>query len=248
MLEARWSKDQQDGEEPPNVTKSSYPTIFFFDLDQNRTVWEIFGAEKFISIDKFRRVYLLTNEIWTEENESSQKEDGEAEDDAKNEDQQEERVSRHEKYDNYIWRINYGTSIDPDSYESMGNQSSAIAVQTVNSYKLNFGKNKDLEITESVKLVDAYFHNKGERISLLYKGLGSFTFEMKKAKSVFHQTEWFAKIDDMEFSAKLQFKYKINKKYGQQSTVCRATGKGKDENEKMIDIKIEMHDYTSKPW
>ena len=27
------------------VTECWYPTIFFYDLKQNRTVWEIFGAE-----------------------------------------------------------------------------------------------------------------------------------------------------------------------------------------------------------
>ena len=42
-----------------------YPTIFFHDFDQQRIVWEIFGAEQFVDIDSHNKVSVLTNEIWT---------------------------------------------------------------------------------------------------------------------------------------------------------------------------------------
>lgn len=50
------------------VVDSWYPTIFFYDLTKNRVVWEIFGAEVFIEIDMFKKVKVLTNEIWIELN------------------------------------------------------------------------------------------------------------------------------------------------------------------------------------
>lgn len=251
MREETWSKDQTDGMSPPNVIKSSYPTIFFFDLDLNRTKWEIFGAEQFIDIDKQRRVSVLTNEIWTEENTNMERNfgvigDG-GDDEILNDDKEENLQSRHEKHDNYVWKVKFGTSVDPDKLRE-NKDGRALPVNTVNSYKLTFGLNKDLTITEHVKFVEAFSHNKGQRVTLLYKGLGSFTFQMKKAKSIAHKSHWFAKIDDYEFSTSLKFKYHVNKKYGQQGTVCVATGGGKDENDKPVQVKIEMEDYTSKPW
>ena len=48
-----------------------YPTIFFYDLYKNRTVWEIFGGEQFIKVDySFNggSVLYLTNDIWFDEN------------------------------------------------------------------------------------------------------------------------------------------------------------------------------------
>ena len=41
-----------------------------------------------------------------------------------------------------------------------GGQSLGVSlVPTLNSYKLTFGNNKDLEITQDVKVVEAYAHN-----------------------------------------------------------------------------------------
>ena len=47
------------------------------------------------------------------------------------------------------------------------------------SYKLTFGDSKNLEFTESVKIVESYMHNDDKLITLLYKGLCSFTFSFK---------------------------------------------------------------------
>ena len=77
----------------------------------------------------------------------------------------------------------------------------------LNSYKLTFGNNKDLEITENVKVVEAYKHSKGNanRITLIYKGLGSVTFQQKKGTSLLEPNEWRGKHKDRDFHVKLQF-------------------------------------------
>ena len=43
------------------------------------------------------------------------------------------------------------------------------------TWKLTFGSNKTLEITENFKIIEAYRHNTNN-ITLIYKGLGAFTF------------------------------------------------------------------------
>lgn len=62
--------DQPDfgdnAEDRIKVEGSYYPTVFFHDLDKQRIVWEIFGAEMFININK-NKVCVLTSEIWTDQ-------------------------------------------------------------------------------------------------------------------------------------------------------------------------------------
>ena len=69
--------------------------------------------------------------------------------------------------------------------EELENRSlEAPAVPTVDSWKLNFGVNNNLEITENAKVLEAYLHNNRERFTLVYKDLGSFTFSFKNAKNL----------------------------------------------------------------
>ena len=49
------------------VDRCWYPTIFFHDLEKRRIVWEIYGAEQFISINAGRKVSVLTCKIWTDQ-------------------------------------------------------------------------------------------------------------------------------------------------------------------------------------
>ena len=53
-------------------------------------------------------------------------------------------------------------------------------MQTTKNFKLTFGLNKDLEITEKAKVVDTKLHsdeeNKSQLVTLLYEGLASYTF------------------------------------------------------------------------
>ena len=55
-------------------------------------------------------------------------------------------------------------------------------ISTVNDYKLTFGKNKNQEITESSKVIEAYMHNQNARVTLLYRGIGTFTFRLVESK------------------------------------------------------------------
>lgn len=137
-----------DGANSNQVTSNWYPTIFFYDLFQNKVVWEIFGAEQFISIDKSNNILVLTNEIWTEKD---------YEDYQRRKDENPDDFCRHWDFDSYIWKLKYHT----DAIESeLGNrENKAPIVPTLNSYKLTFGNNKDLEITNDVKIVEAYTHN-----------------------------------------------------------------------------------------
>ena len=43
---------QQDADTKSYVSDCWYPTIYFYDLTLNKVVWEIFGAEVFIDIEK----------------------------------------------------------------------------------------------------------------------------------------------------------------------------------------------------
>ena len=43
------------------VEDNWYPSIFFHCLNKNRVVWEIFGAEVFIDVDKNENIIILTN-------------------------------------------------------------------------------------------------------------------------------------------------------------------------------------------
>ena len=62
------SKERQESQicddKENEVTKNWYPTIFFYDLDKNQVVWEIFGSDLFIKITKQNTVFVFTNEFW----------------------------------------------------------------------------------------------------------------------------------------------------------------------------------------
>ncbi len=54
--------ETNEGETNP-VSPCWYPTTFFFDLQKQRTVWEVYAAEQFIGIQK-KKVVFLTNNMW----------------------------------------------------------------------------------------------------------------------------------------------------------------------------------------
>ena len=45
LKEEFYSKDENEDNRPNTIENCWYPTIFFYDLDENKVVWEIFGAE-----------------------------------------------------------------------------------------------------------------------------------------------------------------------------------------------------------
>ena len=74
-----------------SFSDSWFPTIFFYDLKNDKVDWEIFGAELFINIDGRHKVTVLTNEIYTEIGAKEYQQIVEEED-----------FSRHDDYDSYI--------------------------------------------------------------------------------------------------------------------------------------------------
>ena len=61
---------------------------------------------------------------------------------------------------------------------------------TENDYKLAFGKNKNLEITECSKVCEAHMHNQHCRVTLLYRGLGAYTFRLVESKQLTTLSQW----------------------------------------------------------
>ena len=213
-----------DAEEANPSEESWYPTIFFFDLKQNKVVWEIFGAEVFIGIDLFKKVTVLTNEIWIEiDSDEFEQQKLESEQSGQ------QQFSRHHEYDNYVWKVNY-MSIPPEE-ELVERRQQAPEVPTQDSWKLTFGANKTLEITDEVKVVEAYMHNSGQRFTLVYKNLGSFTFVFKNAKSLLESSAWHIKYDNRS--------YRPNLKFNKNRLHVDGSGKNEDDDSN-ITVKIDL--------
>ena len=49
-----------------DITTVEYPSIFFYNLTDQKVEWEILGAEVFICLDDDGKVFYLTNEAWAE--------------------------------------------------------------------------------------------------------------------------------------------------------------------------------------
>ena len=113
-------REEEDFSRESSVEPCHYPTVFFYDLDKQRIVWEIFGAEMFINITK-SKVCVLTNEIWTDKSKEEY-------DTLVAEAGGEEEFNRHKGFGNYIWKIRYGTdpSADKLSYEERIDQAPSV--------------------------------------------------------------------------------------------------------------------------
>lgn len=110
---------------------------------------------------------------------------------------------------------------------------------TLASYRLKFGNNKNLEITESQKVVEAHLHNKGNRVTLIYKGLGSFTFNLKKAKSIVEPSTWNGVYLDVR-------DYKVQLGYDPKTHIIE--GKGVDENEIPVTVSVALQKEDVYNW
>ena len=64
-------------------------------------------------------------------------------------------------------------------------------------------------------------HNNDTRVTLIYKGLGSFTFDIKKAVSLVELSEWRGTYQNRDFQVRLSLDPQNNK----------IVGEGKDEND-----------------
>ena len=131
----------------------------------------------------------------------------------------------------------------------------APSVQTLNSYKLTFGLNKDLEITEKVKVFTGLLHSdnhsvvskRGERLTLVYKGLASYTFQLRRAKLLTVPNNWFFNGFGQELKIPLRFYPKKYNKDGS-TLLAKAEGTGKDDNDKDVNVTLLLDDYSGSVW
>ena len=106
-------------------------------------------------------------------------------------------------------------------------------VPVLNAYKLYFGDNqKKLEITDDANVVEAHVHNLGKRVTLVYKGKASYTFQLKPAKSLVEPSKWFIEHLDLNYVADLKF--------SQNRLSAEGSGHGEDEDKKALDVKIDL--------
>ena len=77
-----------------------YPSIFFFNLGQQKIHWQIQGAEIFLGIYDTNKVYYMTNQIWQLKDRSEYRnfiENGD---------------SRHSQFADIIYMTTFGADID----------------------------------------------------------------------------------------------------------------------------------------
>ena len=74
--------------------------------------------------------------------------------------------SRHEDFDDQVWKMRFGSATSETNPAKIREQPPL--QPKVKTYKLTFGKNKNLAITENYKMVSAHSHNKAKRVTLIY--------------------------------------------------------------------------------
>lgn len=138
------------------MSEQWYPTIFFYDLDAKRTVWEIFGSEVFIQITNQKTVYALTNEFWQKIRKSTY--DQMKENDEKG-------FSVHESYyPSCSTRINDVIHVmiymvSPNAQMIEDRDQISPRGPSLTDFKFKYGLNNNLKITEKAKVVEARMHN-----------------------------------------------------------------------------------------
>ena len=81
-------------------------------------------------------------------------------------------------------------------------------------------------------------HNNDTRVTLIYKGLGSFTFDIKKAVSLVELSEWRGTYQNRDFQVRLSLDPQNNK----------IVGEGKDENDVGLCLEINLNQYEQNNW
>ena len=101
---------------------------------------------------------------------------------------------------------------------------------------MTFGTNKNLSVAIKSKVVEAHLHNNDERVTLVYLGVGAFTFELGNAKPLNKFALWEGTYKSKKFSCNVIFTGDGKK----------IEGSGKDEDGKNLKIKGKLHDYENK--
>jgi hypothetical protein len=149
------SEEQPEDDVDIKIKPCTYPTVFFYDLNEGKRAWEIFGAEVFLDavlLPGKRRydIYYITNEIWwTEDRDEIRKQIG-----------LDKEWSRFEEYSSYIAVLKFGNS---PSAALLGDKKQikmkSPYIATKDSYEIAFGQNKTFELTKNDKVVEAFMHN-----------------------------------------------------------------------------------------
>ena len=108
-------------------------------------IWENYGARIFIGLNEKLKAIFLTNQIWRKKNKQEYFEWVETGE------------SRHAAFADYIEFVDYNTHPSAEQFEN--SLESVPDTAMTNVFKLTFGDNKNLEITENVKIIEAYRHN-----------------------------------------------------------------------------------------
>jgi hypothetical protein len=87
--------------------------------------------------------------------------------------------TRHEDFNNYIKKCEFGLNVKENDKKVYAEQP-----KCDKEYLMIFDKLNNLEKTDPIKIVSAHMHARRERVTLVYPGIGSFTFHLKKACSL----------------------------------------------------------------
>ena len=98
--------------------------------------------------------------------------------------------------------------------------------------------NKNLSITKEARVFEAYMHNKNQRVTLLYHGVGAFTFRLLNDRPLTKPNEWLLQHDEMQ--------YRANMIYDTAKSIM--TGEGTDENDETRNIIVEFEQKDSFEW
>lgn len=179
----------------------------------------------------------LTNELWR----SSSKDEYEKK--LQIAQQKRKEFSRHQDYSDRIQEVHYMMS--PSSEYIQNRFERAPDMTTHSDYKLKFGPNKDLQITEGTKVVEAHMHQgqNEKHVTLIYQGLGSFTFALKPSVQLAKASDWLVTqgLDGQEqqqFYTQLQFDGNRHDAYGS----------GTYENGEKFDVKLEFQRLDTNHW
>ena len=182
--EARWDGFEESGDSLVDRSRAQtvvenaknpctpchYPTIFFFNIDTQKIQWEIFGAEILVDVIDEHEVIYITSEAWTKaerqellfyNNADSQ--------------------SLHADYKSLINVIHWGITPTTENLDVDSRNAKVPEFVLKRSYYINFGKYQSEEI-ERYKVVEAHLHN-DSRVTVIYCGLGSYTFQLKAARN-----------------------------------------------------------------
>ena len=121
------------------------------------------------------------------------------------------------------------------------------------SYELNFGQNKSFEIAKATKVVEAFMHNEGKRVTVLFRGRGAWTFDIKPAKPYKSPAKWDGIIRGKHIA--LEVSFEINKKPREEGGVevrppgFQIKGTGFDDGNKFTIksdyVKVDPHDFLN---